>query len=808
MVIQIIVRGNDMMRFWGGNEEDTISENTAPELYSLSPSNEISQKTNIMQISSIYRLIPAMMVVNLIIMTAIVSFSRGLSSNLILAAWAICLIILVSLSIFAWWNKDRAIKDQASVKMTMGGIILVSALFGSVWGVLPSLLLAESSPELWYFTGAAIVGVVCAAGFALAAMPLAVIGFMAPVFVSSSVFVVQGFAATGAMLAALMFIYVCFSVITSISYIRSLVEHTRAQHGVEEQKHVIGLLLKDFEENTSDWLWETDENYLIKNASERFAAVVDIPVKKLNGTDIARFAHAHTEDLNLAVSAFVESIRNNLTFRDKTIPVALQGEQHWWAITGKPYYDQDGKFTGFKGVCSDISVQKRSEERVRFLAHNDALTGLVNRTQFTDQLNQKVSRLERYGTPFSVLYIDLDSFKNVNDTKGHPIGDKLLSMVGARLRSEVRDIDVLARIGGDEFAIIMDLHENVESEATLSGRIIQSLSTPFNIEGENIIIGASIGIAKAPLNGTRPDQILRNADLALYRAKEAGKGIFQFFKTEMDSRAREQRTLEFELREALDNDQFELYYQPLLDADNKRPTGFEALIRWNHPIRGMVSPAEFIPLAEKTGLIVRIGEWVINEACKTAASWPNTCTIAVNLSAQQFDGQNIVAVVKNALETSGLAASRLELEVTESLLIEQPDEVVGTLMELKELGVAIAMDDFGTGYSSLSYLMKFPFDKMKIDRSFVVALETDVAARDILKTIAALGESLNMKITVEGVETAEQVDFLSNMSCDHLQGFYFAKPLQKDAIAGYLLKQTPLQTIDKEEYPAPIKLAS
>ncbi len=805
---EIVGKGIGMAHFRGRNEGKDEIENLTELVGSAGSSTEIDHKTRIMQVNSIYRLVPAMMVINMAIMAGFVSIAGGGVSSISLLVWSVCLASLVSVSIYAWWNQTKALENQSTVKNTMRGIVIMATMISSVWGFLPFLLMPESSIELWYFAGAATVGVVCGAGFALAAMPLAVVGFMIPVFLSSSLFVIQGYEITGVMLATLLFIYVCFSVITSIAYIRSLVAHTHAQHGVEEQKTVIGLLLKDFEENTSDWLWETDENDLIMNASKRFSSVAGMAAEKLNGTDITRFTNAHSDELNLTVSAFVESIHNKLTFRDKIIPVNLQGEQYWWSITGKPYYNSEGEFCGFRGVCSDITAQKMSEERVRFLAHNDALTGLVNRTQFTDQLNNRVSRLERYGTPFSVLYIDLDSFKIVNDSKGHPVGDKLLTMVGERLRKEVREGDVIARIGGDEFPVIMDECSENNEEALLSKRVIETLSLPFNIEGDMISIGASIGIAKAPLNGTRPDQILRNADLALYRAKEAGKGVYQFFKAEMDSKARERRTLEFELREALDGGEFELHYQPLLDAKSKTPTGFEALIRWNHPIRGMVSPAEFIPLAEKTGLIVAIGEWVINEACETAASWSNNCTIAVNLSAHQFEGKKIIQVVKKALETSGLDASRLELEVTESLLIEHPEEVVETLMDLKELGVAIAMDDFGTGYSSLYYLMKFQFDKMKIDRSFVVALETDVAARDILKTIAALGESLNMKITVEGVETEEQVNFLSKMSCDHLQGFYFAKPLKKEAIAAYLLNNTLTSMQDEDKVHQPMRLVS
>ena len=365
----------------------------------------------------------------------------------------------------------------------------------------------------------------------------------------------------------------------------------------------------------------------------------------------------------------------------------------------------------------------------------------------------------------------------------------MLFQVGQRLSSQVRTSDVLARIGGDEFAIILDDEEQNNGEVGLANRIIDAISKPFDIDGDSIHIGACIGITKAPLNGTRPDQILRNTDLALYRAKKAGKGEFRFFKSEMDSQARECRTLESELSDALRNDEFILNYQPLVDADSKLPTGFEALIRWNHPIRGLVSPAEFIPLAEKSGLIVSIGEWVINEACKTAATWPDGYTIAVNLSPQQFLKNNIMKVVQDALKTSKLDANRLELEITESLLVERPEEVVKTLLELKKLGIAISMDDFGTGYSSLAYLMKFPFDKIKIDRSFVVAMDTDIAARDILKTIGSLGESLKMKITVEGVETLEQSEFLSQLNCHNLQGYYFSKPLMSQDVPAYLLKQ-------------------
>ena len=302
-------------------------------------------------------------------------------------------------------------------------------------------------------------------------------------------------------------------------------------------------------------------------------------------------------------------------------------------------------------------------------------------------------------------------------------------------------------------------------------------------------IGVSIGIAIAPINGTRPDQILRNADLALYRAKAEGRGTWRFFESQMDSDVRERRMLELELRQALKEGEFVLHYQPLVSAEHNKPSGFEALVRWNHPVRGVVPPAEFIPIAEQTGLIKQIGDWTIREACHAAARWPSDLLVAVNLSAKHFRISDITAVVREALATSRLPPHRLELEITESLLIERPDEVVEKLGELKALGVTIAMDDFGTGYSSLSHLLKFPFDKIKIDRSFVTASPEDVIARDILRSIASLGKTLKIMIAAEGVETQEQVDFLRDIACGELQGFYFAKPLNEIDLARYFLAQ-------------------
>ena len=427
------------------------------------------------------------------------------------------------------------------------------------------------------------------------------------------------------------------------------------------------------------------------------------------------------------------------------------------------------------------------------LAHHDPMTGLLNRTKFTEQLNSCVARLERYGTPFSVMFLDLDQFKSVNDSRGHMAGDRLLVMVARRIQGLVRETDFAARLGGDEFAIIFPNLCDVDQLGALASRIIGEIRRPFQFDDDQISIGVSIGMAMAPLNGTRADQILRNADLALYRAKADGRSVYRFFESTMDSEARERQMLELELRDALTKDELVLYYQPLVGALDGRPTGFEALIRWNHPTRGLVSPAQFIPVAEQSNLIVDIGDWTIVHACMAAATWPEHLTVAVNLSAKHFRRSDIAIVVKHALAVSGLAAHRLEIEITEGLLMENPEEVVEKLVELRQLGVAIAMDDFGTGYSSLSYLLKFPFDKIKIDRSFVDASSDDAVARDILKAIASLGKTLKLKITAEGVETKAQADFLAGIACHQLQGFYFARPLDHIDLPHYLLTQVLAQ---------------
>ncbi len=440
----------------------------------------------------------------------------------------------------------------------------------------------------------------------------------------------------------------------------------------------------------------------------------------------------------------------------------------------------------------DLRARRQAEAEIRFLAYHDPLTGLPNRTSFAARLDQHRLLHQRTGAPFAVLSVDLDRFKMVNDTLGHPIGDALLQQVADRLRSATRGTDVVARLGGDEFSILQTDGVQPEAATTLAARLVELLARPFVIEGNVVNVGGSIGIALAPVDGEEPAQLVKCADLALYRAKLEGRGTFRFFEPEMDARMQERRALELDLRRALALDEFELHYQPQLAVRNDALVGCEALIRWRHPQRGLVPPAEFIPLAEETGLIVAIGEWVLVSACREAARWPATMSIAVNLSPAQFKGARIVETVGSALARAELPAHRLELEITESLLLQNNAANHATLHRLRDLGIRISMDDFGTGYSSLSYLRRFPFDKIKIDRSFIRELTVDPECHAIVVAVLNLGRSLKIATTAEGVETAEQLDRLRHDGCDEIQGYLISRPLRADEVDRLLQERAEL----------------
>jgi diguanylate cyclase (GGDEF)-like protein/PAS domain S-box-containing protein len=441
---------------------------------------------------------------------------------------------------------------------------------------------------------------------------------------------------------------------------------------------------------------------------------------------------------------------------------------------------------GWLATHEDITERKLAEEQIAHMARHDALTDLPNRVLLRERLEHELKRVKR-GECLAVLCLDLDHFKGVNDTLGHPMGDALLKVVAERLRRCTREPDTIARLGGDEFAIIMTAMQQPTDPAALCRRVRDAITKPFNLDGHQVIIDISIGISVAPLDATEPDQLLKNADMALYGAKADGRGTYRFFEPEMDARMKVRRELEMNLRNALANNEFELYYQPLVNLQNNEISAFEALLRWHHPTRGMISPADFIPIAEETGLIVSIGEWVLRKACEETAKWPGRVKVAVNLSPAQLKSRNLVQVVVSALAHSGMAANRLQLEITESLLMQNTFATLAILHELRKLGVQIAMDDFGTGYSSLSYLRSFPFDKIKIDRSFIQDLAKGAEPFAIVRAVTSLANNLSIISTAEGVETQQQMETLQDVGCTEMQGHLFSRARPAEEIVQLFL---------------------
>jgi diguanylate cyclase (GGDEF)-like protein len=444
---------------------------------------------------------------------------------------------------------------------------------------------------------------------------------------------------------------------------------------------------------------------------------------------------------------------------------------------------------GWVATHEDITERRRSEMQIAHMARHDALTDLPNRMLLRERLAEALIHVER-GQRLAVLRLDLDHFKNVNDSLGHPVGDEMLRTAANRLRGCVRETDTISRVGGDEFAIIQtDVTDATDAER-LALRLAEVIAVPYDLQGHMVVATASIGIAMAPIDGIEADELLKHADMALYGAKADGRGVYRFFEPRMDARMKARRALELALRKALANDEFELYYQPAVNLDGETVQCCEALLRWNHPEHGLIMPADFIPIAEEIGLIVPIGEWVIRRACQDATAWPDDIRVAVNLSPTQLNNSLLFPTVLNALTAAQLPPQRLELEITEAVLMQNTEANLRTLHGLRALGIRISMDDFGTGYSSLSYLRSFPFDKIKIDRCFITGLGDDNESAAIVQAVAGLAQQLSMTTTAEGVETRTQLDRVRALGCTDVQGHFYSPPVPARELAAIFAKRS------------------
>jgi len=556
----------------------------------------------------------------------------------------------------------------------------------------------------------------------------------------------------------------------------------------EESLRIRNLQFDTAINNMSQGLCFFDAAHRLIVCNERYVDMYDLPRDRIGpGTALAEIV-----DMRFEVGSFPEMSRDEYLHWRTWVAVSAEPTDsivelrngRTFKIRHRPMPDG-----GWVATHEDITEQRRSEVKIEYMAHHDSLTDLANRVLLNERLEQALGKRIHREQMVAVHHLDLDQFKAVNDTFGHPAGDKLLKIVADRLRGLVRETDTIARTGGDEFVIVQAPIADPADATSLAQRMIGLMSEPFDLDGHQAVIGASIGIAVGPGDGLRPDRLLRNADLALYRAKGDGRGTFHFFEPAMDLQMQTRRIMEQDLRKALPAGEFELYYQPVVNLASNEISGFEALIRWNHPEKGIIAPAAFIPLAEEIGFIVPMGDWVIRQACATAAQWPGDLHVAVNISAAQFRGPGLMQVIVGALAASGLHPTRLEIEITETVLLQHRETTLAVLHQLRSLGIRIAMDDFGTGYSSLTYLQCFPFDKIKIDRSFVKDITENTGSLNIVRAVAALANGMGMTATAEGVETREQLDKITSEGCTEMQGYLFSRPLPAHEIERLFLSR-------------------
>jgi diguanylate cyclase (GGDEF)-like protein len=750
------------------------------------------------QLSAILQLTPLILVAQLLYVVIVCTLFWGAAPRPLLMGWSV-LMVSAGLGIGYYWQLVQLHGVRQISRRSLARTTRMAAFTGMLWACVPAVLFPDASRDAQLIVACVTAGMLCAGAFTLAPVAHAAISFVLVLTAGAFVALARDTGIVTMNLGTLLCVYSVVVIGTILANARVFLAGLRAAAQAERQSQTIGLLLHDFEQHASDWLWETDAAGRLSHVSARLADALGRPAFALRESTLldllADSLGAQTLEETDALAALRTHLAARAPFRGLAVPVQVGDERRWWSLTAKPLHDEQGRFSGWRGVGSDITQARRAHQEMTRLANFDALTGLANRHQFSAHLQRLQDAGQQAKRPCALIFLDLDNFKTINDSLGHHTGDRLLQIVARRLLTCVHGGDLLARIGGDEFAIISWEATRSEQVAALAQRLLDTFSSPCGVEEARILVSTSIGIAMAPQDGQDPHTLLKSADLALYAAKAAGRNTFRFFDRQMDERARERLTLQHDLRDAVQRREFALHFQPQIDLRSGQVTGFEALLRWRHPVRGLVSPAEFIPLAEETGLIVGIGEWVLAEACRQARAWDaqgaGPLRVAVNLSAVQFREAGIVEAVQRALQASGLAPHRLELEITESALIQDSSAVQSTLRALREHGVRVAVDDFGTGYSSLAYLRNFPLDKLKIDGMFVRTLEGDPESLAIVRAIVSLAQALRLETTAEGVETAGQLQAMRELGCTDVQGFLTARPMPAEQVQPYLAALQP-----------------
>ena len=668
---------------------------------------------------------------------------------------------------------DGAVASLRDIRDTA----LEGVALAAIWSI-PPLFFAGGDSTPAYALLLIVSVLMAVAAFAMAPLVLATLVFLVVVGLSLSVALAISAAWTAA--AATLFL-AGLLMATCFTRARALVTIRAAELALAERNDTVSLLLREFEDHSAHWLWEIDAARRIVRPSPRFASACGRDVADIAGVPLLQLLAGPDWDSGNVASS-LRTLANRLkareSFRDLRLPVRVGGEERWWDIAASPRFDERGAYLGFRGVGSDVTEQRASADKINRMARFDMLTGLPNRVMINETLAKAMAEADRWGGRCAFLMIDLDRFKAVNDTLGHPVGDRLLSHVSERLSQLLGSTAMCGRLGGDEFAVVIADLPDTDAAEQVAHAIIEALSQPYELDQHTLHIGASVGLAIAPRDGRSAETLIRSADLALYRSKDKGGGVFHAYEPKLHAEAEERRILEMALRRSLEQGEMHLVYQPVVDAGTGAPTGFEALLRWTHPDLGVVPPVKFIPLAEEARIIGPIGEWVLRTACTEAAGWPSDMRIAVNVSADQLHTPGFVAVVASALANSGLSAERLELEVTESVFMREGTGATQVLERILDMGVRLSLDDFGTGFSSLGYLSRTRFSSIKIDRRFVQdASAGGREATAIIRAVVALADSLGMATTAEGVETEDERRIVHDLGCTRIQGYYYSRPL-------------------------------
>jgi diguanylate cyclase (GGDEF)-like protein len=746
------------------------------------------------QLQTVAALLPVIGLANLINAAVVVMSFWNTPANRLLGVWCFTMVIATTIMLVGYFRmrSGNPAEMRTAGERSQNGIdrfVRFASFIGILWGILPLLILPLTDQTNQLAVSSIVAGVMFAGVLLIGRIPEAAVAFLIPTVIGYIVGLQLGQDPRNDFLSVLAFVYAVVLWTSSRWSYGQFVEQHLSGAAVKQQAQLIGLLLRDFEESTSDWLWQTDTDHTL----------IDIPLPSM--ADQKNF-EVMAEGVGLTnlfqdsepTKALARCLERQQSFRDLVLEVEGANET-WWSLTGKPIFDSTGNFQGFRGVASDITQSKAIEDRIAFMAHYDPLTSLPNRAYLHDALETAARRPVPEGAARALLWLDLDNFKWVNDTLGHPAGDELLCQVARRLHETARGADVIARLGGDEFAVLIECDGQDQLLETVR-EMSETLNQPYDIWGSIVHCGASIGVRIIEQFNMEIQSLLKHADLALYQAKDVGKRTWCVFTQNLADKARARQSIELDLNKALENDELRLFFQPQMSARTGEIVGCETLIRWEHPSRGLIGPNHFIQHAEDSGIITRLGDWALREALRAARRLPETMRIAVNISPLQIHSSSLVSTIINAIAVNQIDPARLELEITESVLMNDTEFTLERLKQLKDIGLRISLDDFGTGFSSLSYLRRFPFDKLKIDKSFVDDVDHNHDSRAITKATLQIAKALNMSCTAEGVETETQKSFLTEIGCDELQGFLISRP-QPLSKLGHLFEIKPEEAVEQ-----------